>query len=105
MPAHLASIFLLAALSLFLVPVAGFEPGEITSLDELNGFVWRHGDIATAVLLELPISFRTNYAFTKLEKMNVYFGNWIRDLSKFIDVAVLKQVDEALVRALVRTSL
>jgi hypothetical protein len=66
----------------------------------LDGHVWRHGDIAN-LLLKLPIRFVTNYAFTKLELKQVYFGNWLRDYSQLIDTKPLSFLPEPVLRAIV----
>lgn len=96
------TLSLLVSLCLLATPAAAFGAGDIPSDEGLNGHVWRHGDIATAVLLVLPISFETKYKFTKLETMTVYFGNWLRDYSQVVDVSLLKTgVSESLLRAVV----
>ena len=95
---------LLVSICLLVAPAAAFGAGDIPGDKGLDGYVWRHGDIATAVLLSLPISFQTNYKFTKLEKMNIYFGNWLRDYSQLIDVSLLQRLPEPLLRAVVSYS-
>lgn len=88
-------------LLLFLVqPAAAFGAGEVPAGSEFKGMVWRHGDLAD-ILKFLPISFHTTYRFTKLQRKQVYFGNWLRDFSQVIDTTCLENVPEAILRAIV----
>lgn len=92
-------------LCLLIAPAAAFGAGDITHSEGLDGHLWRHGDIATAVLLNLPISFKTKHRFSELEKRTVYFGNWLRDFSQIVDVTALKVMPEPLLRAMVSRSM
>lgn len=56
------------------------------------------------MLLALPSGFREgeNYGFTELERLQVYFGNWLRDYSQIIDIKLLSMgIPESLLRAVV----
>lgn len=81
-------------------PVAAFGAGEVPPGSEFKGLVWRHGDLAD-ILKYLPTSFATGYRFTKLQRKQVYFGNWLRDFSQVIDTTCLEAVPEPVLRAIV----
>lgn len=81
-------------------PVTAFGAGNIGEDSSLHHYQWRHGDISDVLLL-LPVSFAEKYAFTKLEKLQVYFGNWLRDYSQVVDILPLVRVPEPLLRAIV----
>ncbi|KUI73935.1 hypothetical protein VM1G_09645 [Cytospora mali] len=93
-------ILLLVCLLLFASPVSAFGAGEVPAGSEFKGFVWRHGDLAE-VLKYLPSSFITGYRFTKLQRKQIYFGNWLRDFSQVIDTTCLENVPEPILRAIV----
>lgn len=93
-------ILLLICLLLFASPVSAFGAGEVPAGSEFKGFVWRHGDLAE-VLKYLPSSFITGYRFTKLQRKQIYFGNWLRDFSQVIDTTCLENVPEPILRAIV----
>lgn len=85
------------------VPAAAFGPGKLAKSSALNNHAWLHGDISL-LLLALPKSFLEgeNYAFTELERLQIYFGNWLRDYSQIIDVKLLSLgIPESLLRAVV----
>ncbi|KAF3765356.1 heterokaryon incompatibility Het-C [Cryphonectria parasitica EP155] len=95
------SLLILIFLCLLLVrPAAAFGAGEVPAGSEFKGMVWRHGDLAD-ILKYLPSSFLTGYRFTKLQRKQVYFGNWLRDFSQVIDTTCLENVPEAILRAIV----
>ncbi|CAK1364750.1 hypothetical protein CB0940_08399 [Cercospora beticola] len=77
-----------------------FGAGEVPEDNEWLGYVWRHGDIGNLLPL-LPVSFVSNYAFTKLQAKQVYFGNWLRDFSQLLDTTCLDKVHESILRAVV----
>ena len=83
-----STLCLLVGVCILIGPVRTFEAGDVPDDSHLDGHVWRHGEIAN-LLLKLPISFVTNYAFTKLELTQAYFGNWLRDYSQLIDIKML----------------
>lgn len=88
------------------VPAAAFGPGKIASGTILHNHAWLHGDISM-LLLALPVSFKDgeNYGFTELERLQVYYGNWLRDYSQIIDIKLLSLgIPESLLRAVVRTA-
>lgn len=93
-------VVVLLCLILLAQPVAAFGAGEVPQGSEFKGFVWRHGDLAE-VLKFLPVSFATGYRFTKLQRKQVYFGNWLRDFSQVIDITCLENVPEPILRAIV----
>lgn len=98
-----SSTTLLILLLLCLVlaqPAAAFGAGEVPAGSEFKGLVWRHGDLAE-ILKYLPTSFATGYRFTKLQRKQVYFGNWLRDFSQVIDTTCLEAVPEPILRAIV----
>ena len=95
-----STLCLLLGVCLLIGPVSAFGAGDVPDSSQLNGHVWRHGDIAN-LLLRLPISFVTNYAFTKLELKQVYFGNWLRDYSQLIDIKPLSYLPEPVLQAIV----
>lgn len=95
------SLLILLLLCLLLAkPVSAFGAGEVPQASEFKGFVWRHGDL-TEVLKFLPTSFVTSYRFTKLQRKQVYFGNWLRDFSQVIDTTCLENIPEPILRAIV----
>ncbi|KAM3416878.1 hypothetical protein BST61_g8466 [Cercospora zeina] len=83
---------------LLLTPAHAFGAGEVPDDNEWLGYVWRHGDIGNLLPL-LPVSFVSNYAFTKLQAKQVYFGNWLRDFSQLLDTTCLDKVHESILRA------
>lgn len=97
---HTSTILVLACLCLFTSPALAFGAGEVSDSSHWNGYVWRHGDIEK-VLSILPISVISNYAFTKMQVCQVYFGNWLRDYSQLLDVKLLGEVHEAVLRGIV----
>lgn len=96
------SILLLVVLicMVYAQPVSAFGAGEVPSGSDFKGFVWRHGDLAE-VLKFLPASFATGYRFTRLQRKQIYFGNWLRDFSQVIDTTCLENVPEPILRAIV----
>ncbi|KAE9370101.1 heterokaryon incompatibility Het-C [Stipitochalara longipes BDJ] len=95
-----STLSLLVGVCLLIGPVSAFGAGDVPNDSNLDGHVWRHGDIAN-LLLKLPISFVTNYAFTKLELKQVYFGNWLRDYSQLIDTKLLSYLPEPVLRTII----
>ncbi|KAH7024995.1 heterokaryon incompatibility Het-C [Microdochium trichocladiopsis] len=93
-------LVLLLACCLFAQPAAAFGAGSVPPASEFNGYVWRHGDISE-VLKYLPASFITAHRFTKLQRRQIYFGNWCRDFSQVIDTTCLETVPEPILRAIV----
>ncbi|KAI0131871.1 heterokaryon incompatibility Het-C [Xylariales sp. AK1849] len=94
-------LILIVFITLILVaPAAAFGAGEVPAGNEFKGYVWRHGDI-TEVLKALPASFITHYRFTRLQRKQIYFGNWLRDFSQVIDTTCLDNVPEPILRAIV----
>lgn len=93
-------LILLIICILFIGPASAFGAGEVPPTSDFNGFVWRHGDIIE-VLRYLPSSFVTNHRFTKLQRKQIYFGNWLRDFSQVIDTTCLENVPEPVLRAIV----
>ena len=100
----LLSLAVLWLLSCLITPVAAFGAGSLEEGDFLYRHAWRHGDIV-GVLHDLPVSFLTGYRFTKLERMQVYFGNWLRDYSQLIDITPLTKAAEPVLRAVVSPTL
>lgn len=95
------SLLILLLLCLLLAqPAAAFGAGEVPPGSEFKGLVWRHGDLVD-LLKYLPTSFITGYRFTKLQRKQVYFGNWLRDFSQVIDTTCLEAVPEPVLRAIV----
>lgn len=93
-------LLLVAAILCFVSPAYAFGAGNIPTASGLDGYNWRHGDIAD-LLLSLPISFKTRYRFSPTDVSRVYFGNWMRDYSQLLDVSTLSKVPEPLLRAVV----
>ncbi|KAJ0124272.1 hypothetical protein J7T55_005610 [Diaporthe amygdali] len=100
MPSTSSLLILLLICLVFASPVAAFGAGEVPPASEFKGYVWRHGDLAE-VLKFLPTSFITGYRFTKLQRKQIYFGNWLRDFSQVIDTTCLENVPEPILRAIV----
>ncbi|KAG6354458.1 hypothetical protein INS49_004475 [Diaporthe citri] len=100
MPSTTSLLFLLLICLVLASPVAAFGAGEVPPGSEFKGYVWRHGDLAE-VLKFLPTSFITGYRFTKLQRKQIYFGNWLRDFSQVIDTTCLENVPEPILRAIV----
>lgn len=100
MPLTTSLLFLLLICLVLASPAAAFGAGEVPPGSEFKGFVWRHGDLAE-VLKFLPTSFVTGYRFTKLQRKQIYFGNWLRDFSQVIDTTCLENVPEPILRAIV----
>lgn len=95
------TILLLLFLCLLLArPAAAFGAGEVPATSEFKGLVWRHGDLIE-ILKYLPTSFKTSYRFTRIQRKQVYFGNWLRDFSQVIDTTCLEAVPEPVLRAIV----
>ena len=88
-------LLLIAAILCFVSPAYAFSAGNIPTASSLDGYNWRHGDIAD-LLLSLPISFKTRYRFSPTDVSRVYFGNWMRDYSQLLDVSTLSKVPEPL---------
>ncbi|KAG6002927.1 hypothetical protein E4U54_000778 [Claviceps lovelessii] len=80
--------------------VSAFGAGAVPADSEFKEFVWRHGDIAE-VLRFLPISFLTQQSFTRLQRKQIYFGNWLRDFSQVVDTTCLENIPEPILRAIV----
>ncbi|KAG5951608.1 hypothetical protein E4U53_002684 [Claviceps sorghi] len=80
--------------------VSAFGAGAVPADSEFKEFVWRHGDIAE-VLRFLPVSFVTQQSFTRLQRRQIYFGNWLRDFSQVVDTTCLENVPEPVLRAIV----
>lgn len=100
MPSTNSLLILLLICLVLASPVAAFGAGEVPPGSEFKGYVWRHGDLAE-VLKFLPTSFITGYRFTKLQRKQIYFGNWLRDFSQVIDTTCLENVPEPILRAIV----
>lgn len=100
MPSTSFFLVLLLLCLLLASPVAAFGAGEVPPGNDFKGFVWRHGDLSE-VLKFLPTSFYTGYRFTKLQRKQIYFGNWLRDFSQVIDTTCLEAVPEPVLRAIV----
>ncbi|KAG5936497.1 hypothetical protein E4U59_004983 [Claviceps monticola] len=96
--AHLLCLLLLVLA--FASTVSAFGAGAVPADSEFKEFVWRHGDIAE-VLRFLPISFITQQSFTRLQRRQIYFGNWLRDFSQVVDTTCLENVPEPVLRAIV----
>lgn len=79
---------------------SAFGAGAVPADSEFKEFVWRHGDIAE-VLRFLPISFITQQSFTRLQRRQIYFGNWLRDFSQVVDTTCLENIPEPVLRAIV----
>ncbi|KAG5982853.1 hypothetical protein E4U55_001260 [Claviceps digitariae] len=79
---------------------SAFGAGAVPADSEFKEFVWRHGDIAE-VLRFLPVSFITQQSFTRLQRRQIYFGNWLRDFSQVVDTTCLENVPEPVLRAIV----
>ncbi|KAG6041450.1 hypothetical protein E4U41_004184 [Claviceps citrina] len=79
---------------------SAFGAGAVPADSEFKEFVWRHGDIAE-VLRFVPISFITQQSFTRLQRRQIYFGNWLRDFSQVVDTTCLENVPEPVLRAIV----
>lgn len=96
------SSFLLLFLAIVLLasPAHAFGAGNIPTASGLDGYNWRHGDIAD-LLLALPVSFVSRQRFTTFDASCVYFGNWLRDYSQLLDVGTLGAVPEPLLRAII----
>lgn len=94
---HVFIVFLLLAVA---GSASAFGAGSVPVDSEFKEFVWRHGDIAE-VLRFLPISFITKQSFTKLQRRQIYFGNWLRDFSQIVDTTCLENVPEPILRAIV----
>lgn len=95
------TILLILLLCLLLArPAMAFGAGEVPAGSEFKGLVWRHGDLIE-ILKYLPTSFKTSYRFTKIQRKQVYFGNWLRDFSQVIDTTCLEAVPEPVLRAIV----
>ena len=100
MPSTTSLLLVLLVCLVLASPVAAFGAGEVPQGSEFKGYVWRHGDLAE-VLKFLPTSFITGYRFTKLQRKQIYFGNWLRDFSQVIDTTCLENVPEPILRAIV----
>ncbi|KAK2612281.1 hypothetical protein QQS21_001707 [Conoideocrella luteorostrata] len=79
---------------------SAFGAGQVPADSEFKEFVWRHGDIAE-VLRFLPVSFITRQSFSKLQRRQIYFGNWLRDFSQVVDTTCLENISEPILRAIV----
>ncbi|TFK50363.1 Het-C-domain-containing protein [Heliocybe sulcata] len=98
---HSTLIFCLVLFSfLFARPVAAFGAGEVPQGHKLDGHFWRHGDFSQ-VLMQLPVSFITMVGFTEMQRRVVYFGNWLREYSQFLDVTCLTHAPENVLRGVV----
>lgn len=84
----------------FVNSAAAFGAGSLPDDSIFKEFVWRHGDISE-VLRFLPSSLITGVAFTRLQRRQIYFGNWLRDFSQVIDTACLERIPEPVLRAVV----
>lgn len=100
MPSTNTLLLLLLLCLLLARPAAAFGAGEVPVTSEFKGLVWRHGDLVE-ILKYLPTSFKTSYRFTRIQRKQVYFGNWLRDFSQVIDTTCLEAVPEPVLRAIV----
>jgi hypothetical protein len=89
-----------ACFCLLASPALAFGAGEVPDSSDWDGYVWRHGDIEK-ILAFLPVSFISNFAFTKMQARQVYFGNWLRDYSQLLDTKLLGQAHESVLRGIV----
>lgn len=85
-------------------PAHAFGAGNVPENSNLEGWVWKHGDIEDVLAL-VPVSFLTRYGFTKLDILRVYFGNWLRDYSQVIEIMPLSKIKEPTLRVIVRSEL
>ncbi|KAF5009237.1 hypothetical protein FDECE_4530 [Fusarium decemcellulare] len=86
-------------LSFLCKPAHAFGAGNVPDNLSMNTSVWKHGDIGDVLKL-LPVSFLTNYGFTDMDILRVYFGNWLRDYSQVIDIMPLGKAKEPTLRAI-----
>jgi hypothetical protein len=100
MSGNTSTILFLACFCLLASPALAFGAGEVSDSSPWDGYVWRHGDIEK-ILTILPVSFISNYAFTKMQARQVYFGNWLRDYSQLLDTKLLDQAHESVLRGIV----
>lgn len=101
-------IVVLLCFCFFSQTVHAFGAGSVPETSEFAGYLWRHGDVAVAVL---PYLFYGNddnrkaygHSYREIMPDKVYRGNWLRDYSQLIDVLVLeKKVPEELLHAFVQ---
>ena len=95
-----SALLLFACFCLFASPAFAFGAGEVPDSSPWDGYVWRHGDIEK-ILTILPVSYASNYAFTKMQARQVYFGNWLRDYSQLLDIKCLKMAHESVLRGII----
>lgn len=100
MARNTSTILFLACFCLLASPALAFGAGEVPDTSPWDGYVWRHGDIEK-ILTILPVSFISNYAFTKMQARQVYFGNWLRDYSQLLDIKLLGVAHESVLRGIV----
>ena len=96
----ISPIFLVGVVLCLACPAQAFGAGNIPEASGFDGYNWRHGDIVDTLLL-LPMSLITKRAFMPIDVSRVYFGNWMRDYSQFMDVGLLSGVPEPVLRAFV----
>jgi hypothetical protein len=53
------------------------------------------------MLMNFPISFKSNNQFGYTNMRRVYFGNWLRDFSQLIDTGTLKFVSATAIQIIV----
>jgi hypothetical protein len=100
MPAATRFALLLLLFAVFVNSASAFGAGSLPDDSNFKEFVWRHGDISE-VLRYLPSSFLTGVSFTKLQRRQIYFGNWLRDFSQVVDTVCLENIPEPVLRAIV----
>jgi hypothetical protein len=100
MSGNTSSFLFLACICLLASPALAFGAGEVADDSHWDGYVWRHGDIEK-ILMILPVSTVSNYAFTKMQARQVYFGNWLRDYSQLLDVKCLGIAHESVLRGII----
>jgi hypothetical protein len=100
MSGNTSTILFFACFCILASPALAFGAGEVEDSSPWDGYVWRHGDIEK-ILTILPVSFISNYAFTKMQARQVYFGNWLRDYSQLLDIKLLDQAHESVLRGIV----
>jgi hypothetical protein len=99
-PSSCSTLLVLLFFCFFITPTLAFGAGALPPTSEYNGYVWRHGDVSE-ILRYLPVSFITAHRFTKLQRRQIYFGNWLRDFSQVVDTTCLEVAPEPILRAIV----
>jgi hypothetical protein len=91
-PYSMQSLFLSVAVVLVLhsAQVAAFGAGNIASISAIEGQNWRHGDIEDTLLNIVLARVAGGKKFTKMDVKRVYFGNWLRDYSRELVIAICR---------------